>query len=129
MKVLIVEDAADIRELVRYCLRAQGAIVTEATNGKEAVQQVQSHVFDLIMMDIQMPVLDGVEATQQLRQAGCQLPIVALTAHAMLGERERLLLKGFTEYLSKPIDIVQMLDIVSRYRQASGTVPPKAGSQ
>lgn len=117
MKILLVEDAEDIRALVNHILVSQRAIVSVASNGMEGIQLSHKSDFDLILMDLQMPVLDGVQAVEQLRSEGCKLPIFAMTAHAMNGERERCISKGFTDYLSKPINFKKLSAMASKYRR------------
>ncbi len=102
-RILLVEDAEDNRLLISTFLRKAGATVVTCGDGQESLPLV-SQGFDLVLMDIQMPVMDGFQTTRLLRQRGCDLPVLALTAHAMEGERERCLSQGFTDYLSKPID-------------------------
>ncbi len=112
LRVLLVEDAEDLRALVTHILLSRGMFVTQAANGAEGVQSVRDSSFDLILMDIQMPILNGYEATRLLRAEGCRLPIFALTAHAMSGEREHCLAAGFTDYLTKPIHVAQLFQLV-----------------
>ncbi len=119
MNILLVEDAEDIRVLVSHILTVQGASVTTALNGEEGVQLARKSRFDLVLMDLQMPILDGKRATQQLRAEGYRLPIFALTAHAMSGERESCLAAGFTDYMSKPINVSKLIKMASRYRNPS----------
>jgi len=108
LQILLVEDNLVNQKLATRLLEKEGHVVTLATNGKEAVEQVSQRPFDLVLMDVQMPVMDGLEATQTIRQneAGEQqrrLPIVALTAHAMVGDRERCLAAGMDGYVTKPV--------------------------
>ena len=95
------------QKLAIRLLEKMGHQVTLAINGKEAVEQVQRRTFDLVLMDIQMPIMGGVQATQTIRSAetntGRRLPIVAMTAHAMNGDREKYLAAGMDGYVSKPI--------------------------
>lgn len=102
-KILLVEDSADNRELIGRILQSLGAEVQTAHNGIEGIQSATQNTYDLILMDIQMPELDGFQATRTLRNQGIIKPIVALTAHAMKEDREKCLTNGFSWYLSKPI--------------------------
>lgn len=106
--ILLVEDGVDNQRLLSYILRSAGAKVTIAVNGREGVEAAMSALregtpFDLILMDMQMPVMDGYTATQALRSQGYALPIVALTAHAMKGDVDRSMRAGCDAYLPKPI--------------------------
>jgi signal transduction histidine kinase/CheY-like chemotaxis protein len=102
--VLVAEDDDDLRDLIRWNLEGAGATVRAVTNGLEAVNQANTLPFDVILMDIQMPVMNGHEATEKLRLAGYQKPIIALTAHASFEEKQRCLELGFTAYISKPFE-------------------------
>lgn len=106
MKILVVEDNTKNRILIRDTLIAEGYEVLEATDGVEGVSQAKEHMPDLILMDIQMPVMNGVE-TMKILKAGAEtkgIKIIALTAVAMQGDKERFLAEGFDGYLSKPVD-------------------------
>ncbi len=114
-RILIVDDGVENRQLLRVVLEEFGLRVSEAENGQVAVDTVASEPFDMVYMDMQMPVLDGVGATRQLRAAGHLLPIVALTANAMKGFERELTEAGFSGFMTKPIDIEQLLaDLASR---------------
>jgi CheY-like chemotaxis protein/HPt (histidine-containing phosphotransfer) domain-containing protein len=104
-RVLVVDDGDENRELVRLVLEEVGIKVDEAANGQIAVDKVRAYSYDLVLMDMQMPVLDGYKATQQLRAMGYTQPVIALTAHAMAGFETKVLAAGCTGYLTKPIDI------------------------
>jgi PAS domain S-box-containing protein len=108
-RVLVVDDGVENRELVRLVLEEVGLTVGEAENGQVAVDKVKDSAYDLVLMDMQMPVLDGYEATVALRKLGYDKPIVALTAHAMAGFESKILSVGCTGYLTKPIDIDKLL--------------------
>jgi PAS domain S-box-containing protein len=119
-RVLLVEDNVDIQFLVRHVLEKQGARVDLANDGGEGVSlaceaQRAGAPFDLVLMDVQMPVLDGYEATRMLRAAGVRVPVVALTADAMDGRREESLAAGCDDFFAKPIDILEMLAMVRRH--------------
>ncbi|PKL01864.1 MAG: hypothetical protein CVV55_07385 [Synergistetes bacterium HGW-Synergistetes-2] len=99
-------------------LKKKGLAVRHAQNGREAVEMWRSEPFDLILMDCEMPVMDGFEATRTIRfeeQNGARIPIVALTAYAMKGDRERCLEAGMTEYLSKPLRSRKLYSLLGRY--------------
>ncbi len=108
LRVLLVEDGIDNQGLLSHHLRKAGAVVSVASNGKEGIEHVAASLrvgqpFDLILMDMQMPVMDGYTATRTLREQGVTLPIVALTAHAMSGDRERCIEAGCDAYQTKPV--------------------------
>ena len=119
-RVLLAEDGPDNQRLISFVLRKAGAIVTVADNGLEAKTQAleASEPFDVILMDMQMPIMDGYEATRQLRAAGYTRPIIALTAHAMEGDRAKCLAAGCTDYTTKPIERQGLLELVARYASA-----------
>lgn len=109
LDILLVEDNPVNYQFVLQVLQKAGHQVKLAHNGADAVQMASSHAFDVVLMDIQMPVMDGFAATQELRSKGVQTPIVALTAHALQGFREKCLAAGMNDYLSKPIQGSQLL--------------------
>ena len=112
-RVLLVDDGESNRELIALLLRRAGVEVHEAANGAEALQQVEEHAFDLVLMDMQMPVMDGYTATEQLRQLGHSMPIVALTANAMQGDEDRCRAAGCSHFLTKPINIDRLLELLA----------------
>jgi CheY-like chemotaxis protein len=108
-RILLAEDCADNQRLIRYLLQGVGAHVALADNGQSAVdlaleEHRQGSAFDLILMDMQMPVLDGYEATSRLRAAGYRQPIVALTAHALSSEHDKCRASGCDDVCTKPIE-------------------------
>jgi two-component system, cell cycle response regulator DivK len=106
-KILVVEDNEDSRELVVKILRRKGYQMVEAADGEEALAKALSEKPHLILMDISIPKIDGAEVTRRLksREDFQNIPIVALTAHAMKGDREKMLEVGFEGYISKPINV------------------------
>lgn len=119
-RLLIVDDAPDIQRLLQFVLIKAGAIVTLAGNGQEGIDKIldasrQGQPFDLVFMDMQMPVLDGYQATQRLRELGQQLPVIAVTAHAMSDDQEKCLAAGCTDFCTKPIDRTKLLELIQRH--------------
>jgi two-component system, cell cycle response regulator DivK len=116
-QVLVVEDNERNMKLFRDVLQASGYRTLEATTGERAVELVFEHRPDLVLMDIQLPDIDGVEALDRLRADDrfASVPVLALTAQAMDGDRERFLAAGFDDYLSKPVDILDFVATVKRY--------------
>ncbi|HUG70612.1 MAG TPA: ATP-binding protein [Pirellulaceae bacterium] len=112
LNVLLVEDGETNRELLSLVLTQAGATVVCAENGKEGVEAAANGAFDLILMDMQMPVMDGYTAARKLRSLGFDIPIVALTAHAMRHDEEKCLAAGCSHYLSKPVQIDALLKTV-----------------
>ncbi|HYD48560.1 MAG TPA: response regulator [Terriglobales bacterium] len=105
-KILVVEDNLDNRRILVYRLRRMGDFdIVEASNGEEALERVRNDNPDLIFMDLKMPVMDGWEATKQIRllDLGRRIPIVALTAQAMAGDEQKALAAGCDDYIPKPI--------------------------
>lgn len=119
--VLVVEDTPANLKLVSMLLRREGYAVLHAENGNDAVVLARSHRPDLILMDIQIPGLDGISATQQLKAdpATRDLRIVALTAFAMKGDREKMMAAGCDGYIVKPIQYRSFLDEVRRQLAAA----------
>lgn len=117
LKVLLVEDAPDNQLLVRRMLQRVGARVDLANDGAEGIEQAIANDYDIVLMDIQMPNVDGYEAVRTLREKRYSRPIIALTAHAMKEERERCLERGFDDHLTKPIKHKELLDQIRRHVQ------------
>jgi two-component system, cell cycle response regulator DivK len=121
-QILVVEDNERNMRLFCDVLRASGYRTLEATTGESAVELALEHGPDLVLMDIQLPDIDGVEALARLRadERSASLPVLALTAQAMEGDRERFLGAGFDGYLSKPVDIAEFVATVRRYCEENG---------
>lgn len=113
--VLLAEDHEDNRRLIVMLLKKMGLMVIEAGNGEQAVQQAMTHDFDLLLLDIQMPVMDGLQAREMMSQIGVSAPIIALTANAMKHEIEHYLEIGFDDYLAKPIKRSHFINTISSY--------------
>ncbi|QDT07355.1 Sensory/regulatory protein RpfC [Rubripirellula lacrimiformis] len=121
-RVLVVDDRRDVRHISQHFLEKAGATVSTAEDGQQGMDKAieargAEQPFDLIVMDMQMPNVDGLQATAQLRSEGIEWPIIALTADAMKGDRDRCLDGGCDDYLSKPIDHEKLVDMVGRYTQ------------
>lgn len=119
--VLIVDDAGDIREMVKFVLESRGYRVLEAVNGQEALKIAQKECPHLILMDLNMPVLDGFGAARGIRELTrmCDVPIVAVSAHNTIDHRAKASAAGFNDYLTKPINFVQMFDLIRRFIPAT----------
>ena len=118
LRVLIADDHEANRVLAGKILEKRGHTSTYAENGRQAIDHLQRSSFDLILMDVQMPELDGLQATAVIRTAeeakGTHIPIVALTAHAMKGDREKCLAAGMDAYLSKPLRARELIALVEK---------------
>jgi two-component system cell cycle response regulator DivK len=115
-KILIVEDNPTNMRLIRMLLSNKGYSLLEATDGEEALAVARKGRPDLVVMDIQLPKMDGLEVTRRLRQTPefRQTPIVAFTASAMEGDRERIIASGCDEYISKPVNTHRFLQLVAK---------------
>lgn len=122
LAVLLAEDTVANQKVVLSILGKRGHRVTVAENGREAVEQYAPGKFDVILMDIQMPLVDGLQATQAIRQmergAARQTPIIAMTAHAMRGDKERCLAAGMNGYIAKPINVHELLALTERFGES-----------
>ena len=116
-RVLVVEDNDKNMKLFRDVLQASGYSTFEATTGEQAVELALVHEPALVLMDVQLPGIDGVDALEQLRQdeRTSLIPVLALTAQAMSGDRDRFLDAGFDGYLSKPVDVAELLQTVREH--------------
>jgi len=131
LRLLLVDDNAINRSVARLLLAPTGVIVTEAVNGKEALDRLAEQIFDLVLLDVHMPVMDGTEAIRHIRAADTSwrdIPVIALTADAMSGDRERLLLLGMTGYVSKPIEQAALVAEIHRVMGISGERASEIGA-
>ncbi|MEN9529733.1 MAG: hypothetical protein RI932_1606 [Pseudomonadota bacterium] len=112
LKILVVDDAPDNRLLISRFLSLAGASVEVSDNASDGVAAALQGQFDLVLMDIQMPGMDGFDAIERLRRLNYKVPVVALTAHAMSSDRNRCLAAGFNSYLTKPIARAQLVSTV-----------------
>jgi len=118
-RVLLVEDGPDNQRLIAHFLRRAGLSVEVADNGRIGCDRVSTaeqfgEPFDLVLMDMQMPEMDGYEATRYLRESGCNIPIIALTANVMADDRRKCVDAGCTDYASKPLDVPVLLDLIAK---------------
>ena len=125
-RVLLVDDRRDVRHVAQHFLEEAGAVVETATDGREGIEAVKrseqnGQPFDVILMDMQMPNMDGYAATSELRSTGCELPVIAMTADAMRGDREHCLDVGCDDYLPKPIEPFDLVEKVRCVTQDTST--------
>jgi CheY-like chemotaxis protein len=124
LRILLTEDNAVNQRIASRLLEKEGHVVVVADDGAKALKACKDNAFDLILMDVQMPVMDGIEATAAIRQTekttGQHIPIVAMTAHAMAGDRQRFLKAGMDGYVSKPIHSRELLEAIELVLSASG---------
>jgi signal transduction histidine kinase/ligand-binding sensor domain-containing protein/CheY-like chemotaxis protein len=129
LRVLLAEDNRVNQMLASRLLEKRGHTVTVADDGRAALAALATNVFDVVLMDVQMPDMDGFEATRAIRAreraAGGHVPIVAMTAHAMKGDEERCLLAGMDAYLAKPINAAQLFEVIEGLQERS---PPRSES-
>lgn len=115
-KILVADDNEMNRLVASSILEQYQSIIIEAENGQEAVDKMRNEYFDIVLMDVQMPVMDGIEATKEIRRTISEnVPIIALTAMALKGDDVRLIKEGMSDHLSKPFDEAQLLNIISRW--------------
>jgi CheY-like chemotaxis protein len=126
LRVLVAEDNLVNRKLISKVLERMGSLARMVENGQQALDALAGEPFSLILMDVQMPVMDGLEATRRIRSGGVpaadpDIPIIALTAHSQEEDRQRCLDAGMTDHLAKPIDIAELRRIISRHAASPPT--------
>ena len=114
-KILLAEDNEINQEIIIGLLENSGIIIDIANNGKEAIEKFKVSNYELILMDLQMPIMDGYEATKIIRELDSNVPLIALTANAMKEDEQRTKLIGMNEHLNKPIDIEKLYKILLQY--------------
>ena len=121
--IMVVEDYDDTRMLLKKGLEGLGYSVLEASNGQEAVDIAAREHLDLILMDLDLPILDGIVATQRIRQqSNMRVPIVAVTAYPMSYTRVKAFSEGCDEYMAKPIDMTELARLVNRYLKPAAPI-------
>lgn len=115
--IMVVEDYDDTRVLLKHALELKGYRVLEAANGQEAVDLAEREQPDLILMDLDLPILDGIAATNEIRRQSRlgEVPIVAVTAYPLSYTRVKAFARGCNEYMSKPIDLKELDEVIVRY--------------
>lgn len=116
--ILVVEDVDTNKIFFDAALRRTNALILWAKDGQEAIDLFKANDVDLILMDLQLPVMDGYTATKEIKKIDPEVPIVAQTAHVMSGEREKCLEAGCNDYLAKPIRLQILIDTLSKYLNA-----------
>jgi len=130
-RLLLADDNAINRQVARLFLQPQGVAITEAVNGQEALDRLAAESFDLVLLDVHMPVMDGIQAIRAIRSSGqpwSTLPVIALTADAMSGDRDRFIAMGMSGYVSKPIDRAELLTEIGRVLGVGPVGVPKLES-
>jgi signal transduction histidine kinase/DNA-binding response OmpR family regulator len=122
-RVLVVDDGELNREVLRHLLEQRGHVATLVKSGREALEALARETFDVVLMDVQMPEMDGVETTRLIRERGFKVPVVAVTAHAMRGDRERFLAAGMDGYVSKPVRPRELHEAVEGMGRGEGEAP------
>lgn len=130
MRVLLAEDNVDNREMLTRRLEKKGFVVVCAVDGKEATERAVDSAPDLILMDVSMPILSGIEATLWIRANAPDkdVPIIALTAHAMEGDRQKCLDAGCNDFATKPVDFKLLMILIDKYCRPAAAQPVAASA-
>jgi CheY-like chemotaxis protein len=128
LRVLLAEDNAVNQKIAMRVLEKHGHHVTVAADGRQALAALDRAIFDVVLMDVQMPEMDGFEATAAIRgrerETGNHLPIIAMTAHAMPGDRERCIAAGMDSYIAKPLKAAELIELLEKLADATQQVSP-----
>jgi two-component system sensor histidine kinase/response regulator len=131
--ILVAEDNLVNQTLARRLLEKRGHTVVLAGTGRAALEAVEKQTFDLVLMDVQMPEMDGLEATAAIRQreksSGKHLPIIAMTANAMIGDKEQCLQAGMDGYVAKPLSVKELLGVIEALRKPPPSAPVELGAR
>ncbi|HOO31808.1 MAG TPA: response regulator [Thermotogota bacterium] len=127
LKILLAEDDLISRRLIKILIDKIGYQITTVENGQQVIEEMKNDDYDLILMDIQMPILDGLEATKKIRlieneEQLKRIPVIAVTAHAMVGDREKCLSSGMDDYMTKPIEEVELIKKIREYTNKDETL-------
>ncbi|MBW4442788.1 MAG: response regulator [Plectolyngbya sp. WJT66-NPBG17] len=117
INIFVVDDDPDTRDLLRFMLEEEGAIVTVATNAKEALSLLKKELPTILVSDVAMPEMDGFQLIEQVRELPqcAELPAIALTAYAREEDRQQAIHSGFNDYLTKPVDPLELMRLIQRY--------------
>lgn len=124
LDILLVEDVPMNQDLAIEILSQKNVNITVANNGQESVDAVKAGTYNIVLMDMQMPVMDGCQATETIREFDHKLPIVAMTANAMIADKNKCLASGMNDYITKPIDANTLFDVISRWATPSTKPAP-----
>ncbi|MEE4356800.1 MAG: chemotaxis protein CheB [Desulfococcaceae bacterium] len=132
LRILLAEDNAFNRRMAHIILKKSGLCVESAVNGKEAAAAVRKGNYDLVLMDIRMPVMDGLSATKRIRETGNRIPVIALTANATAEDRAACMAVGMDDYISKPLDPIRLARVIRKHigeRKESSPAPSETAEQ
>jgi len=131
LRILVAEDISANQNVLLNLLRKKGCVAEAVGNGRDALAALEERLFDAVLMDVQMPEMDGIEATAAIRAkervSGVHLPVIAVTAHAMPGDRERCLEAGMDAYLAKPVRSRELFDAIDELAVTARVLTPKTG--
>lgn len=115
LRVLLADDSADNRTLIRYYLTSMGAVCASVNDGLQAIDRALAEHYDLVLMDLRMPRMDGHQTTVELRKRGCQLPVIGLTAHLSCDDRYHGAEEGFSDFIERPVSRGELMTSILRH--------------